>query len=83
MKIVDLDSLRLDVDSFLKSNSSINAVVITNTYVTDNNGIPEVKNGIWVIHNSFQKNRLPSSLRLPNEINSDKGSLISDKYIDL
>ncbi len=37
MKIVDLDSLRLDVDSFLKTNSSINAVVITNTYVTDNN----------------------------------------------
>ncbi|HXV89620.1 MAG TPA: hypothetical protein VD710_11100, partial [Nitrososphaeraceae archaeon] len=82
-KIVDLDNLRVHVDKFLKANSSINAVVITNAYVTEINGVPEAKNGIWVIYNPYAKQILPVGFSIPNEINSAEESLISSKYLDL
>jgi len=83
MKLADLDELEKDVRNFLKSNPSINTVVISNKYVIDNGGVPEEKNGIWVIHNSFAKHSAPASFRIPHEEDSNKEGLISRQYLDI
>jgi len=80
MKIDDLNKLEEQLDSFLRQNPAVNAVVITDTYKTGREGAVEIKNGLWVVHNPVTKHKLPDTFRIPFEIISSKESLISDNY---
>jgi hypothetical protein len=81
MKLPDLNELEKEVYNFLHANSSINAIVITDNYMTETNGVADIKNGIWVLRNSFVAHDLPSAFTIPYEKNSSKESLISNMYL--
>lgn len=80
MKIDDLNKLGEQLDSFLRHNPAVNAVVITDTYKTGREGAVEIKNGLWVVRNTLPTHKLPETFRIPFEEVSSKESLISDNY---